>query len=294
MKERHRRGSQAAWITLGANLVLTILKTIVGLLSGSLVVLSDAAHSGSDALSTVLVLFGLHLAQQPADEKHPYGHSRAETIVAKIIALVLVLIGINFALSAVKTILRGHYHIPKAGALWISLLSIAVKEIMYRYSFRIGQSIDSPALIADAWHHRSDAISSVAALLGVLLARLGYPVFDPLMTVVVAAVLVKVGWDMVFTVIDELMDAQVETEVLHRIEAVVLSTNGVCSVRNLKVHKYGAEHHVNCTITVPAGLNVAAGHELSHSVQDKIRQKYSTVTHIDIHVEPHQPGESEF
>ncbi|NLJ79544.1 MAG: cation transporter [Firmicutes bacterium] len=288
MRKRHRIGSNAAWITLGANLILATVKAVVGVLSGSLVVLSDAAHSGSDALSTILVLLGLHVSRQPPDEKHPYGHSRAETVVAKVIALILVLIGINFAFSAVKAILARDFHTPKISAFWVSLLSIAVKEAMYQYSYRIGRKIDSPALIADAWHHRSDALSSVAALAGVFLARLGYPVFDPLMAIVVAIILIKVGWDMVFTVIDELMNAQVEPEILDKIKAIVLSVPKVSSLRNLKVHKYGAEHHVNCTITVPAKMNVSAGHDLCHLVREKIRREYPTVTQVDIHLEPDQ------
>ncbi len=288
---RHKRAARISWITLIGNIILTVLKALISVLTGSLVVLSDAAHSASDAFSTILVLLGLRIANQPPDEKHPYGHSRAETIVAKIIALMLVLIGLNFGFTAIKAMWQGNYHVPGASALWISLISIVSKEIMYQYTYRVGKRIDSPALMADAWHHRSDAISSVAALIGVFFARLGYPIFDPLMTIVVAAILIKVGWDMVFTIIDELMDAQVEPEIIEHLEQAILKVESVHSVRNLKVHKYGAEHHVDCTITVSPKLDVSGGHYLSHEVEDRIKEKLSTVTHVDIHVEPHMQQE---
>ncbi len=291
--DRHKIASRISWITLIGNLVLTALKALIGALTGSLVVLSDAAHSASDAFSTILVLLGLRIAKQPPDEKHPYGHSRAETIVAKIVALMLILIGLNFAFSALKAIWHGDYSVPGVSAVWISLISIITKEIMYQWTYRVGKKIDSPALMADAWHHRSDAISSVAALFGVFFARLGYPIFDPLMTIVVAAILIKVGWNMVFTIIDELMDAQVEPQIRDDLKQAVAQVAGVHSVHDLKVHKYGAEHHVDCTITVSPDLNVTGGHTLSHEVEDRIKEKLNSVTHVDIHVEPHpQPEKS--
>lgn len=288
---RQKIASRVSWFTLAGNLVLTVFKIIIGTATGSLVVLSDAAHSASDAFSTILVIFGLHIAEQPPDAKHPYGHSRAETIVAKIIALMLMAIGLNFGYSAFKAIVQQSYHVPGVSALWISIISIGTKEFMYQYTYRIGQKIDSPALIADAWHHRSDAISSIVAVLGVLAARLGYPIFDPIMTIVVALILVKVGWDMVSGIIDELMDAQVEDGTLEQVEVIIQEVQGVCTLRNLKVHKHGADHHVDCTITVPAYLSVGEGHSLSHQVEAKIKNKFPTVSHVDIHIEPHPDSE---
>lgn len=285
--EREIIASRVSWITLVGNLGLSAVKLVIGLATGSLVVLSDAAHSASDAFSTILVLLALRIANKPPDEKHPYGHSRAETIVAKVIALMLMAIGVNFILSAVKAIWQGNYHIPGSSALWISLVSIISKEWMYQCTYRVGKRIDSQALVADAWHHRSDAISSVAALLGVFFARLGYPIFDPLMTLVVAVILIKVGWEMVFTVINELMDGQVDQSTLDQIGEAILNTPSVQSVRNLKAHKYGAEHHVDCTITVPPHFDVGEGHDLSHEVMERIQAELKTVTHVDIHVEPH-------
>lgn len=294
MKERHNVGERTAWYTLIGNLVLTAAKAVVGFSSGSMVVLSDAAHSGSDALSTVFVILGLKIAQQPPDEKHPYGHSRAETIAAKLVALLLILVGANFAYSAVRAIISRNYHSPGIGALWISIVSILSKEIMYQYTIRVGKKIDSPALIADAWHHRSDALSSVAALIGVFFARIGFPIFDPIMTIVVAGIIIKVGWDIVTSSIDELMDSQTDPETINHIRKLASSTEGVYSVRNLKVHKYGAEHHVDCTITVSPSIDVTEGHDLSHLVEEQIRKGFPSVTHVDIHVEPHshQPSEN--
>lgn len=289
--DRSKEASRVSWITLVSNLILTILKVIVGMATDSLVVLSDAAHSASDALSTILVIFGLYIARQPPDEKHPYGHSRAETIVAKIIALMLILIGVNFGYSALKSIYLGSYKIPGASALWISLFSVISKEAMYRYTVKTADKIDSPALRADAWHHRSDAISSIAAVLGVFAARLGYPVFDPLMALVVAAILIKVGWDMVFTLIDELMDAQIDTETRDDIEAIILAVSKVCALQDLKVHKYGAEHHVHFSITIPPELTVVESHALSHKIETKIRQEFATVSHVEIHIEPERAPE---
>ncbi len=287
MKDRHSLGAKTAWYTLIGNIVLTAAKAVIGFSSGSMVVLSDAAHSGSDALSTVFVILGLKIAQQPPDDKHPYGHSRAETIAAKLVAILLILVGGNFAYSAVRVIISGDYHSPGIGALWISIGSILSKEIMYQYTYRVGKRIESPALIADAWHHRSDALSSIAALIGVFFARMGFPIFDPIMTIVVAGIIIKVGWDIVASSIDELMDSQTDPETIHQIRELAISTQGVFSVRNLKVHRYGAEHHVDCTITVSPSIDVTEGHDLSHLVEERIRRGFPSVTHVDIHIEPH-------
>lgn len=291
--DRNKQAARVSWVTLAGNLILTGLKLVIGLATGSLVVLSDAVHSASDSLSTILVIFGLYIAQQPPDEKHPYGHSRAETIVAKIIALTLIFIGLNFAYSAVRVIWLGDHTIPGVSALWISIISIMSKEIMYRYTVKTADKLDSPALKADAWHHRSDALSSVAAVLGVFAARLGYPIFDPLMAIVVAAIIVKVGWNMVFVVIDELMDAQVDTETVGEIEKIILGVSEVCTLADLKVHKYGAEHHVHFTITVPPELTVVECHALSHKIKERIRQEFASVSHVDMHIEPDHFPESD-
>ena len=215
---RYQMAKRVSWNTMMGNILLTAVKAGVGVVSRSSALIADALHSGSDIATTVVVLYSMRIATLPPDSEHPYGHGRAESIGAKVLSVILVLVGLSMGTSSIRQLWGGTYAIPGRLALWAILLSIVVKEAMYRYTVAVGRKINSTALIADALHHRSDAFSSVAALLGVIAARLGYPIFDPLAAAVVAVFIVKMGIDVFRSSLDELMDAQVHGNLLEEVQ----------------------------------------------------------------------------
>ncbi len=293
MHTRYEMAERVSYLTLLGNVGLTLIKLIVSLTTTSVALMADTVHSGSDALSTLVVLFGIKVAKSPPDEEHPYGHGRAETLVASILALSLIVIGIGVMWSAVTTFIAKDYSIPSTLALWATGISVLAKEVMYRYTVVVGKRTNSNALIADAWHHRSDAVSSIAAFIGIYLARLGWPLLDPLVATVVAFFVIRVGWSILRVSIDELMDGQEDMAMLESVRTLAVAVTQVHSAYNVKVHKYGADYHVDLVLRVPANLRVSEAHDLSHKVKDSICKELPQVTHVDIHVEPEVQEKSE-
>ena len=194
MEEPSRAAMHVSWVSILANVLLSLLKLLAGLLAHSGAMVSDAVHSCSDVFSTVVVMIGMRLSARDSDREHPYGHERLECVAAVILAVVLLITGLFIGYGGLQTIIQGQsaeLSVPGLAALAAALVSIAVKEGMFWYTRRYARALDSPALMADAWHHRSDAFSSVGALVGIAGARLGLPILDPLASVVICAFIVK-------------------------------------------------------------------------------------------------------
>ncbi|MBO8127306.1 MAG: cation transporter [Firmicutes bacterium] len=293
MSSRYDLGTRVSKHTLLGNLLLTIVKAVAGFSAGSAALLADAVHSGSDVLSTAVVLYGLKVAKEPPDDKHPYGHGRAEAVAAKVLSLMLIFVGLEMIIAAVRTVISGDVRIPGQVALWAALLSILVKEGMYRYTVIVGRRIESQALIADAWHHRSDALSSVASFLGVFFARLGYPVVDPIVAGLVALFVIRLGWNIFTSAVDEMMDAQVDSGTIDSVAKAALKLDDVISVHDLRVHRYGSELHVDMKIKASPSLSLVEGHDLVHKVESSISKAIPNCTHVDIHLEPRVAEEEE-
>src|SRR5699024_5027607 len=203
MNESSRNIIIATWIGIIVNIILTIIKAVGGWLSGSRALIADAAHSASDIASSVVILFAVKIADKPPDDEHPYGHGKAENIASIIVALLLIIVGFEISMSSVKIFLGGKPAAPTTLALYVLVISIILKEILFHYKYRVGKKYESAALIADAWHHRSDSLSSLAALGGVGLAIIGerfnIPILiygDALAGIVVSIIVIKVGYDL--------------------------------------------------------------------------------------------------
>src|SRR5699024_11046425 len=203
MKESSRRIVFATWVGIFVNILLTVLKAIGGWLSGSRALVADAAHSASDIVSSVVILFAVKIADKPPDEEHPYGHGKAENIASIIVALLLIVVGIEISISSAKIFFGGKALAPTTLALYVLIVSIILKEILFHYKYRVGKKYESAALIADAWHHRSDSLSSLAALGGVGLAIIGEKFDIPMLIygdavagIVVSIIVIKVGYDL--------------------------------------------------------------------------------------------------
>jgi cation diffusion facilitator family transporter len=284
---RYKVGRRVSWLTIIGNILLAAVKAVVGVLSGSSVLIADAVHSLSDVATTVVVLFALRIAKTPPDAEHPYGHGRAESIGAKVLAVMLVLMGLSIGGTAVRQLFVGTYTIPGQMAIWAVLLSIVVKEAMYRYSMAVGQRINSTALIADALEHRSDAMSSVASLIGVVGARLGYPVCDPLAAIVVSAFIVRMGAGIFLESSHELMDAQVHGALAAEVEMHASSVPGVEHVDEVRIRKYGAYHFVDMKLSVDRDLTVWEGHAIASQVKSKLQNSVPTVGDVLVHIDPY-------
>ncbi|TDX51558.1 cation diffusion facilitator family transporter [Orenia marismortui] len=288
---RYDISKKVSFIGLFLNVILSVIKVIVGFLFKSKALVADGFHSISDVASTAIVLFSIKISQQPPDEEHPYGHGKAESIGTKLLGIILIMTGFALAKSTVNNIISARIDIPGQQVLWVAIISIVVKELLYQYTVRIGKKIESKALIADAHHHRSDAISSIAALIGAAGARMGYPILDPIAGLIVAIFIIKVGFEILLDAIDELMDAVPSQGKMQRIKKQVSDLENVIKVGDIKLRAYGPRLFVDLAVVVPDDLTVVEGHQVSVKVQDEIKKVHPSVKEVLVHIDPESVSE---
>jgi len=253
---------------------------------------ADAIHSISDSFATGAAYIGIRVGEMPADEGHPYGHANAETIAAFLVALTILGTGAFVGVDAVHLVVQKHFETPAMIALVAAVISIIIKEAMFRYTLKVGQRNNNPAVIATAWDHRSDVYSSVAAFLGILGARLGFQYLDPIAGLVVAALIIKMSLTLFRSNIGILMDERPETAVLDEIRATALEVGEVRAIDSLKVHRRGSTFTIDIEIAVDSRLTVEQGHQVAAEVKNKLLSKIEHVQDVMVHVNPYQPGQS--
>ncbi|MDA1000564.1 MAG: cation diffusion facilitator family transporter [bacterium] len=283
---RAHQGMRVTWIGVAVNAVLTIAKAAGGILGGSQALLADALHSLSDLVSDVVVLFALKFSSEPADQRHPYGHGRMEIAAAFCVGLILLMAGFYMFYRSI-----GDLWIPRPYrlnflVLPFILLAIALKEGLYWATLRVGRRTLNQALIANAWHHRSDAISSVAALGGVTIALMGYWRADAIAAMGVAGLVIWIGGRISREALDDLLDAAPTDDVLARIRVAIEDVEGVESIHALRTRRVGSYFFVDVHIQVKAALSVAEGHFIAHQGQDAVLSKVDEVSEVIVHVEP--------
>ncbi|EDS77745.1 cation efflux protein [Clostridium botulinum C str. Eklund] len=266
--------------------MLAIGKTIVGFIGKSNAMISDGIHSASDVLSTICVMVGLKLAKKPEDKRHPYGHEKFEPIVAKLLALILGLTSIGIGYKAIKDIMVGIYSTPSIIAVYAAIISILIKEWMYWYTVRGAKRIQSSALMADAWHHRSDALSSVGSLIGILGARFGYLILDPIASIVICLVIMKVSVDIYIDATNQLMDCSADNETVNKILKNILNVEGVIKIDVLKTRVHASRMYVDVEISVDKNLSVSEAHDIAEKVHNKVEITTDRVKHCMVHVNP--------
>jgi cation diffusion facilitator family transporter len=288
-KTLYRSASRAAWLGLGVNLSLGLVKLIGGVVGRSFALISDAVNSLGDTLTSVVVLFALHYAQQPADEEHPYGHTRAEAVAASNIALLIILSALYVGWEAIRRLSVAH-DIPPVWTLWIAGANVLIKESLYRYKLRVGHRVGSQAIIANAWDHRSDALCSLAVLIGLSVVRWGGDDFmwaDEAAALVVVALIVWSGGRLFRSSTSELLDPQADAELLQRIRTVAARVDGVRTVEKLFVRKTGLEYLADIHIQVDATLSVEEGHRIGHHVKDHLLDEFVSLRDVLVHLEPY-------
>ena len=284
--DRYKEGKKISYITIIGNIFLAIIKIFIGILVGSAGLIADGFHSVSDTASTIAVLIAIYVSNKPPDEEHQYGHGQAESIAAKILGILLLLTGFALGYNIINEILKQEYGVPGIYGLWAAILSIIIKEVMFRYTYKIGEETNNQALIADAWHHRSDAISSIAAALGILGANLGYPILDPVAGIIVAILIIRVGWNIIVDAIDSLMVKAPSEEDNQEIRDIVNKVDGVEELKDLRAHYSGVDLYVDLRIVVNAQLTVKEGHDISMKVREELLKKCEQVREVIVHIDP--------
>ena len=276
-----------------ANLALSAVKLAAGLLGKSAAMVADAVHSLSDLLSDLVVIVMVRIAGREKDDNHKYGHGKFETLGTVILSIILLVVGAKLMANAIRSIVfvaeGGVIEAPGHVALWAALISIAVKEILYQWTAAVGRKVNSQAMVANAWHHRSDALSSVGAAVGIGAAILfggKWTVLDPIVGALISIVIIVVAVKMIIPAIGELTEASLPKETEKRIVDIIISVPEVLGVHELKTRRTGPDIVVDAHIVVDPELTVAKAHDIATAVEDGLRGEYGPRTQISIHVEP--------
>lgn len=276
-------------VTIIGNIMLSIAKLLAGIIANSNAMISDAIHSASDVFSTFIVIIGIKFATKQPDKKHPYGHERLECVAAIVLSMVLFITGLGIGIEALKNILNGNYNdlrTPGLLALITAIVSIVSKEAMYWYTRYYAKKIDSSALMADAWHHRSDAFSSIGALIGIAGARLGFPIMDSIASLVIFVFIVKASFDIFRDAIDKMVDHSCDEETERQIYNCVMKNKDVLGIDLLQTRIFGNKIYVDVEIRADASYTLQHAHNIAEAVHDDIEKNFPKVKHIMVHVNP--------
>lgn len=287
METRYEEASKVTIQSIIWNIVLTIIKVFAGVLGKSNAMVADGIHSASDIVSSIGVLIGTYISSTPHDKEHNYGHEKAETLVSFILSLLLIFVSITIGVEGIKSLFNlESVQVPTLLPLIVSVISILIKEYQYRITIKVARKINSPALKADAWHHRSDALSSVAAFVGIGGSMLGFKALDPIASIVVALFVSKVGIEILINSVNELMDVSIQDDHEEQIKQIAKETKGVMNLGELKTRKHGAMAYVDLTICVNGILTVKQGHDIAHKLEKRMIEEIEYIKGITIHVEP--------
>ena len=275
-------------ISILVNLLLSAGKLAAGLLAHSGAMISDAVHSASDVFSTFVVIIGVKLSGKEEDKEHPYGHERMECVAAVILSGVLLATGLIIGWEGVQKILSGRDTLEAPGLLAViaAAVSILVKELLFRYVRSHARRLDSTALMAEAWHHRSDALSSIGALAGILGARAGFPVLDPLASVVICVFIAKAAYDIFRDAMDKMVDHSCDEETEDAIRLCAVEQAAVERIDLLRTREFGNRIYIEMEIAVDGDLPLRQAHAVAETIHDEIEKRFPKVKHIMIHVNP--------
>ena len=281
--------NRVSLFTIIGNVVLSVIKLLAGIIAHSSAMISDAVHSASDVFSTFVVIIGIKLASKKPDKEHPYGHERMECVAAIVLAMVLFITGLGIGLEAVKNIIHGNYgdlQVPGVLALIAAIVSIVSKEAMYWYTRYHAKRIDSSALMADAWHHRSDAFSSIGALVGIAGSRLGFPIMDSIASLVIFVFIVKAASDIFKDAIDKMVDHSCDEEMETQLRNCVMRNPNVHKIDVLRTRIFGNKIYVDVEIALDGSITLQDAHDVAEKVHNDIEKTFPKVKHIMVHVNP--------
>ncbi len=275
--------------SIAANIIPSALKLAAGLAASSGAMISDAVHSASDVFSTLIVMAGVKMSRKEADKEHPYGHERMECVAAIILAVVLFVTGMGIGYNGIQKIASGSYEnlaVPGVIALAAAVMSIVVKEWMFWYTRYYAKKVNCGALMADAWHHRSDALSSVGSFIGIFGARLGFPVMDPAAGVLICIFIIKASYDIFKDAVDKMVDKACDDSTIEQIQRAVLDQKGVVRIDDITTRAFGNRIYVDVEIAADGTKTLCETHAIAEAVHACIENEFPNVKHIMVHVNP--------
>lgn len=278
-------------VSIIVNLLLSVMKLIAGIVANSGAMVSDGIHSASDVFSTIIVIIGVKISGRKSDQEHQYGHERMECVASLILAVILFLTGLGIGREGLLNIMSGDYGqlvVPGIFALIMAIISIAVKEWMYWYTRAAAKKINSGALMADAWHHRSDALSSIGAFAGILGARMGYPVLDSVASLVICLFIAKAAYDIFRDAIDKMVDKSCDQETVQKMTDLILKQEGVEQVDDIRTRLFGSKIYMDIEIGCDGKLSLNQAHRIAEQVHDTMESSFPLVKHCMVHVNPVQ------
>ncbi|KYC49695.1 MAG: ferrous iron efflux protein F [Candidatus Methanofastidiosum methylothiophilum] len=292
--ERTEKGIKVTYIGLLVNIFLTLFKLIAGVLGQSTAMIADSIHSISDTASDIVVILGFQYVKKPIDDSHNYGHGKIETLSTAVVGLMLIVVAFFIVFSGGEKLLRSleGQLIPKPEfiALYAAIISIIVKESMYRYTVKVGKDIDSSLIVANAWHHRSDALSSIGTMIGIggaIFLGEKWRILDPIAAVFVSILIIKVTIEILRDSVNELIETSVDEVKKKELLDVISNVNGVKDFHKLRIRHIGHYYSMSIHILVEKSLNVVEAHQISDSVEEEIRKSLGHETIITVHIEPY-------
>ena len=289
MKNNEKIAIKVSVISIILNCLLTLIKFISGVISKSSAMISDSVHSLSDVLSTFVVIIGVKISNKKADSDHPYGYERIECVSAIILSGMLFIVGALIGINGIKNVTNSsNLVMPGVLALIASIISIISKEAMYQYTIRVSKKINSAALKADAWHHRSDALSSIGSFIGILGSRLGFKIFDPLASVIISLCIIKVSIDIFKDAIDKMVDKSCDKEVIDKVISVIEKNESVKNIDDIKTRQFGNKAYVDVEISVDENLLLKDAHKIAEEIHNSVENEINIVKHCMVHVNPYE------
>ncbi len=288
--QRSAAAARSTWVSVGVNLVLTVAQIVAGVLSKSQGLIADGIHSLSDLVADFVVLFANHHSQKDADEDHPYGHQRFETAASLVLGALLLAVGLGMLWSAAhklqspETIATVHIT-----ALWVAAGALTAKELLFRYMLMVAKKVKSSMLVANAWHARSDAASSLVVGVGIIGNLMGYPIFDPIAAALVGFMVTRMGWSFGWDALHDLMDRAVDEAEVQSIRQTLMDTPGISDVHDVRTRKMGDMIVVDAHLEVDATLSVEQGHDIAVAARVRVMQHHrvlNMMTHVDPYKRP--------
>ena len=288
-KSNEKIAVTAARNSIIINILLSAFKLFAGIFAQSAAMVSDAVHSFTDLISTVIAIIGVKLANKKPDKEHPYGHERFESVATMLLAVLVLTVGLGIGWAAVQTIMEGDFHelaIPGVLALIAAVVSIGVKEAVYWYMRAAAKKVDSSALMADAWHSRIDGISSIGSFFGILGARMGFPVLDSVAAIVISIFIIKTAASIMLDAIGRMTDRSCDDQTVEEMRELILAQENVDGIHQMKTRLFGSKIYVDIDILVAANYTLGEAHDIAHQVHDKIEESFPRVKHCMVHVSP--------
>ena len=273
-------------ITLISNVFLSFIKIVSGLFGNSAAMISDGIHSLSDVISTFIVIIGLKLSSKEEDKLHQYGHERMENVASILLSFLLFITGFMIAVNSIKNISSKQFLIPNRITIIVAIISIIVKELMYQYTIHTSKKYKSDSLKADAWHHRSDALSSVVSLVGIYFTIKGFKYMDLIASILISIMIVIIAIEIFIESINKMLDTSCSVETIEEIESIVLSTKGVTGIDLLKTRQFGNKIYIDLEITANKNISFERSHKIAHNVHDNIEKNIKEVKHCMVHINP--------